>query len=215
MNYQIILIGGAGHGRVITDIARERGYDVLGFLDDDESHRNIGNFQRLGPIADWEVVLEKHREARFVFGFADNAVRQEIVAKYPDIPVATLVHPRTFIARNVKIGQGTVVMAGSVVNDGCKIGSHCVLNTGSLLDHDSVMDCYSSMGPGSVAGGHVTIGEQSFIGIGASIIHGISIGKGSLLAAGATLVRDLPDQVVAMGVPAKVTRSREIGERYL
>lgn len=52
----------------------------------------------------------------------------------------------------------------------------------------------------------VTIGDGCWIGGGAIILPGISIGKGSVIGAGSVVVKDIPDNCVAVGNPCKVIK---------
>jgi acetyltransferase-like isoleucine patch superfamily enzyme len=61
----------------------------------------------------------------------------------------------------------------------------------------------------------VKVGGFSAVGLGANVVQKVTIGEHTVLGAGATLLKDLPGGVVAYGVPARVVRGREIGERYL
>lgn len=54
----------------------------------------------------------------------------------------------------------------------------------------------------------VSIGDDSDIGVNATILPGVTIGRGVQVGAGAVVAHDLPDYVVAVGVPAKVIRDR-------
>lgn len=207
----IVILGASGHGRVIQAIAAARGLTVAGFYDDDAgSFRDSGRY--LGTFAE---LLKQEDTVPGILGIGDNRVRREVVERMGNLPYTGLVHPSVVVAADVEIGEGTVVMAGAIINPGCRIGRHCVINTGAILEHDSVMADFSSLGPRAVVGGGVQIGEESFIGIGATVSHGLSIGTASLVGAGAVVVRNLPERVVAMGVPASVRRAREPGERYL
>ena len=47
------------------------------------------------------------------------------------------------------------------------------------------------------------------------MIHEVTIGADTVVGAGAVVLGDLPDRVVAFGVPARVVRDREPGEPYL
>lgn len=59
------------------------------------------------------------------------------------------------------------------------------------------------------------MGAYSAVSLGAAVLPGVSIGEHSVIGAGAVVVRDIPGKVVSFGVPSKVIRSREIGEKYL
>jgi serine acetyltransferase len=58
----------------------------------------------------------------------------------------------------------------------------------------------------------VEIGEDCWIASGVRILDGVRIGNGCVVGAGAVVTRSLPDYSIAVGVPAKVLRSRRAGE---
>ena len=53
----------------------------------------------------------------------------------------------------------------------------------------------------------ITIGSNVWLGGGVIVLPGVTIGENSVVGAGAVVTRDLPDNVVAMGIPARVVRS--------
>ena len=53
----------------------------------------------------------------------------------------------------------------------------------------------------------IHIGNRVWIGSGAVITKGVTIGNGAVIAAGAVVIHDVPENMVAGGVPAKVIRS--------
>jgi acetyltransferase-like isoleucine patch superfamily enzyme len=53
------------------------------------------------------------------------------------------------------------------------------------------------------------------VGIGAVVRHGVRIGEWSVIGAGAVVLEDVPELVVAWGVPSRVVRARKRGDRYL
>jgi acetyltransferase-like isoleucine patch superfamily enzyme len=57
--------------------------------------------------------------------------------------------------------------------------------------------------------GAVNIGELSFLGIGATIIQGIKIGKNVTIGAGSVAIKDIPDNVIAVGNLAKIIKSNK------
>ncbi|MBK9940424.1 MAG: DapH/DapD/GlmU-related protein [Kouleothrix sp.] len=52
-----------------------------------------------------------------------------------------------------------------------------------------------------------TIGDDVFIGAGARVLGGITIGNGAIIGANAVVINDLPENVTAVGIPAKIARS--------
>ena len=57
----------------------------------------------------------------------------------------------------------------------------------------------------------IHIGENTWIGAGSIILPGVTIGKNTVIAAGSVVSRDIPDGVLAMGIPCRIVR--DIGER--
>ena len=52
----------------------------------------------------------------------------------------------------------------------------------------------------------VTIGENTWLGAGVIVVPGVTIGKNTVIGAGSVVTKDIPDNVLAVGVPARVIR---------
>lgn len=97
---------------------------------------------------------------------------------------AILIHPFSFEADDVVIGEGTVIMAGAVVQPGCIIGKHVILNTGCTIDHGCVIGDYAHIAPGAHLCGDVRVGEGALMGVGSCAVPGAVIPPWSLVKAG-------------------------------
>jgi len=221
MKPRLVIVGSEGHASVVIDIVERQGaYKIAGLIDSykPQGTRVLG-YEVLGEEQQFPAIMQMLTIDAVIVAIGDNWQRERMVAllisSVPDVSFATAIHPSACVARTVQLGSGTVVMPGSVVNANCRIGHHCILNTNSSLDHDSVMEDYSSLGPNAATGGNVSIGLSTAIGLGASIIHNIRIGSHTVVGAGATVVTSLPERTVVFGTPAKVARTRQIGEQYL
>jgi acetyltransferase-like isoleucine patch superfamily enzyme len=74
------------------------------------------------------------------------------------------------------------------------------------VDHDCIIGDHAHIAPGVTLSGGVIVGERTHIGTGATVIQGIHIGESSLVGAGALILKDVPQSVTVMGVPAKVLK---------
>lgn len=221
MKKTIIIAGASEHGRVIADIIEKEGkYHILGFIDAQKNKKvDLWNYAILGSEQD---IIDIHRRTPidyFVIAIGDNFIRNkvkdQIVSHLPDAQFATCIHPSAIIGANVSIGAGTVVMAGTIINPNTTVGEHSIINTKTSVDHDNTIGNFVSLAPNVTTGGNVKIGDFSAIGLSASIIHGKTIGRHSVIGASSLIVNNFNDQVIAYGVPAKLIRAREIGEKYL
>ena len=106
-------------------------------------------------------------------------------------------------------------MASAVVSNGCVLGTGVLMGTKASLDHDCTVDDYVSLAPNATTGGRVSVGSYSALLLSVSVIHGIAIGTHTVVGGAALVIDDLPDRVVAYGVPARVVRPRGEGEPYL
>ena len=79
-----------------------------------------------------------------------------------------------------------------------------ILNTVCSIDQDVQLDDGDHIYPGAYLAGEAQVGSRSWIGIGTSVIQQVRFGADVTVGAGAAVVRDLPDGVTAVGIPARV-----------
>ncbi len=126
-----------------------------------------------------------------------------------DLKALTIIHPTAFVAHNTKISAGCQVLAGSSVCVDVSIGRQTIVNTNASVDHECQIGDGVHIAPGSTLGGNVQVGDLTTIGIGAIVLPTIKIGTNSIVGAGSVVTKDIPDNVVAYGNPARVIRSKE------
>lgn len=203
--------GAGGHAGVVADIVRRIGqYEIAGFLDDahpDRAGEPFSGSTVLGGREQLEALLGRG-VGHCIVAVGDCRARLRIAedARRAGFTLATAIHPRSTIASTAVIGAGTIAAAGSVVNPSARVGENAIVNTCASVDHDCVIEDGVHVGPGAHLGGGVRVGRGTHIGIGAAVVDGARIGEGSIIGAGAVVVDDVPDRVVAVGVPARVIR---------
>lgn len=201
---RIIIVGAGGHGAVVADIVR----DAVGVVDDNPALAGTTCFGLpvLGPIA----ALAGTPHDAVVVAVGDNATRRAIVERLcaAGERLVTVIHPFASVAPSAAIGDGSMLCAGAIVLPRAAIGRGVILNTKASVDHDSVVGDFAHVGPGATLGADVRVGGGTLIGLGASVASGKTVGARSIVGAGAVVVRDLPDDVTAMGVPARITSDR-------
>ena len=109
----------------------------------------------------------------------------------------------------MKIGDGSIICAGTIATVDIEIGKHVIVNLDCTIGHDAKLEDYVTVYPSVNISGFVTVGEETEIGTGTQIIQGIKIGRESIIGAGAVVLKELPEKCTAVGSPAKVIKFRE------
>ncbi len=206
---QLALLGASGHGKVVADAALVAGWQKVFFFDDawPELDMNghwpvVGNTESLlGRLQDFDGVLVS-------IGNCAKRWEKQQALRATGARLVTVVHPRASISPFATLGSGTVVMAGAVVNVDAVIGEACIINTGATVDHDCTLAHAVHISPGAHLSGNVNVGVLSWIGVGASLRQGICLGSDVMVGAGAVVVKDVPNGLIVVGNPARVTEPR-------
>jgi sugar O-acyltransferase (sialic acid O-acetyltransferase NeuD family) len=206
----IYVYGAGGHGKVVADILLSAGAgEVAGFVDDDE--RRWGS-EVLGlPVlggGEWLRLAAADTTLSVALGLGGNAVRHSVAERCRALGVelVTPVHPSATVARSARLGAGTVVMAGARINPDAFVGEGVIVNTGAVVEHDTFVGDYAHLSPNAAMGGAARLGAHAHLGLGAVVLPGVEVGSGAVIGAGAVVARDVPEGVVAYGVPARVRR---------
>lgn len=104
------------------------------------------------------------------------------------------------ISIDTEIGEGLYIghFGGIVVSGGAKIGNNCNISQNVTI----------GLNPRGKRKGTPIIGNNCYIAPGAKIIGGIKIGNNVAIGANAVVTNDVPDNAVAVGVPAKIISYR-------
>jgi UDP-N-acetylbacillosamine N-acetyltransferase len=213
----VVIWGASSHAAVVADILRLTGrYEVAGFIDDFGTNRYGQEYfgARIVGGRDQLEALRARGVSHAIVGFGKCSARLAVaeLLRSKGFELATAIHPRAVVAADAPIGAGTVIAAGAVVNPNSKVGENVIVNTLASVEHDCVIEDGAHLSPGVRLAGHVHIGRCVWVGIGTTIIERLQIGAGSIIGAGAAVVRNIPEQVMAYGVPAKVIRKLKENE---
>lgn len=196
---RLIIIGASGHGKVVADIAKKRGYADIVFLDNNEMLSSCAGYPVIGPDT---MTAELDGDVFVAIGSSD--VRKKLMERNSGRNFPVLIHSNAVIADDVIIGEGSVVMAGTVINSGARVGKGCIINTSSSVDHDCEMGNYVHVAVGAHLCGTVRIGDCTWIGAGATIRNNVNICGGCTIGAGAAVVNNIDESGTYVGVPARM-----------
>jgi sugar O-acyltransferase (sialic acid O-acetyltransferase NeuD family) len=203
-----LIVGAGAQGRVVLDILTARAcYESIAFVDDrPELHGSRVNGALV--LFGFEESLRRARDAEMIVALGNPDLRLRLARRISDHAITLLnaVHPSAVVSSTATLGKGIMVGATAVVNSNAVIGDNVIINTGAVVEHDCVISEGSAVGPGAHLGGRVTLGSCSFIATGAIVISRVAVGPRTIVGAGAVVTKDLPERVMALGIPARVIR---------
>ncbi len=211
---KVVIWGASGHARVVADALTLGGsHQLVGFLDDVSPERRGSSFHGLPVLGGREVLasLRASGVEGLIFGFGNCAARLRLAPEVRGlgIQLVTVVHPSAVVARDVVLGPGTLVAAGAVINTAARVGENVIVNTSASVDHDAIVEDGVHLCPGVRVGGLAHVETGAWVGIGSTISDRVRVGARAMLGAGSVVVRDIPADVLAYGVPARVIRRIE------
>lgn len=115
-------------------------------------------------------------------------------------------NPRLIVGRGVVIGRYCMITVKNMVT----IGDNTIIGAFvQIIDHNHTFRMGGPIKGQEAEIKPVFIGEDVWIGAGSKILCGVSIGKGSVIGANAVVTKDVPENAVVGGVPAKIIKYRE------
>ena len=203
----VVIIGTGQQAKVVIELVRAEGkYQIKGCTGLGETGFILGDVPILGTDSVLPALLADGTKKFFV-AVGDNDLRLRLLAQVSEMgfePV-NAISPHAFISPSARLGRGIAIMPAAIIHTSTQIDDGAIINTNTDIDHDCRIGIGTHISAGCVVAGNVEIGNESFMGVHSCVIPGVRIGSRVVIGAGSVVVRDLPDGVTAMGVPARVT----------
>lgn len=203
----LVIVGAGGHGREVLDVveamnATKPVYELLGFLDDTGGDPEV--LGRRGVAVLGGIDALRSVDALYLIGIGAADARRRIDGRASSWgrEAAVAVHPDATVGSDVAMGPGCVIAAGARVTTNVRLGRHTHLNLNCTVAHDCRLGDYVTVSPGANVSGRVLLEDDVTVGAGAVIRERVVVHTGTVVGAGAVVVRDLPEFVTAVGVPA-------------
>jgi len=193
----MILYGAGGHAKSVYGCLESQGIELEGIFDDDNQKKSFYSLAVTSPYS-----ASKFSSGELIISIGSNKIRRTLIKSIKHT-FGIAIHKTVCIAKGVKIGDGSVLLARSIIQPDALIGVHSIINTGAIVEHDCIINDFVHVGPGAVVCGDARVGEGAFIGANATILPGVSIGKWVIVGAGAVVLHDVPDGEKIVGNPAK------------
>lgn len=202
MRRKLVLFPMNGNAHEALDCIDESCFEVLGFIDDDQSKKPLAAL----PVLGREVLKDTDILVLAVPGSPTSFPhRAAIIASLgvSEDRFVSIIHPTARIGRQVRIGRNCLIMAGVVLTSNAVVGNHVCILPNTVVHHDSSIGDYTLVGSNVAIAGGTIIGGSCYIGSGTNIINGIRIGDGTLVGMGANVIADVPGSARMVGNPAR------------
>lgn len=204
---KLVIVGAGGFGKEVAWMAKRCGREVLGFLDStpDKQNTQVMGVEVLGPFDK----ANEYLDCEFVIAIGNPRSRKKIVDDFfhgNQYHFATLIDPSVIIGMDVLIEEGSVICAGSILTVNIEIGKHTIVNLNSTIGHDVRIKSFVTIAPNVSISGNVILDDYVEIGTNATVREKLYIQEGAMIGMGGVLTKDVPENHVMVGNPAKLLK---------
>lgn len=201
----LAIYGTNGSGKEIYDLAMivDR-WEKIVFINDYEKE---GIFMDC-PRMPFEVFQQSYpaETTEVCIAVGEPAVKKLLYdrLKEKSYRLATIIAPTAIISPTAQIGEGVVVRHHTIISSEAVVHDNVYIQSNAIIGHNVEIESHCQISSYVHISGNTRIGEGVYIGIHCPIREKISVGKYSILSMGAVVLKDVPEEVVVMGNPARV-----------
>lgn len=221
MNKKVIIIGGKGNGTVIAQAIQH--YNSLG-NNDLEIKGFFSDRIKPGELIDGLPVLAEtskenvHKFFQEGFNFIYTVLRidgnEERLELYNKLEISdemliSFIHPLAYVAPNVVIEKGVVIMPYVMISSSAIIKKNTLIMTGATIGHDTIVGEFNHIASQAVVGAYIKTGKGVHIGLNATVREHLVLGDFSTVGMGSVLTKNIGNNEIWAGNPAKFLRKAE------
>lgn len=210
MNKSYYILGSGGFAKEVYFLADEcldDTFKFIGFIDFQPKTKSIlvrGNEE---AIIDEDYFLENvtpSSDIHIYHGIGNPILLEKLSKRFQDYIFPNLIHPN-FIGdkKSIQFGNGNIVTAGCVFTVDIKIGSNNIFNLNTTVGHDTIIGDCNVFNPGANISGSLDINSENLFGTNCTVLQMLKIGKNNIIGASSLVNKNIGDDSIMIGVPAK------------
>lgn len=154
--------------------------------------------------------IHQYEQGNYIMGVNSPKSKKQVYEAFrsyiTDDMYINVIPNEIILPEKIKLGRGININFGVNIGPFTKIHNFVTINRNVSIGHHNLIEEFVTISPGVNIAGHVTIKQNTLIGIGAVILNNITIGANVIIGAGAVVTKDIPDNTIWYGVPAKFIR---------
>jgi len=216
---KLIILGGGGFASEIAETIEQINqasgsvgdvFQIVGFVyDGAENDKDTENWQEslyhLRILGEFDILESMDLfDVDFVCAVSTPEIKKKLVKKIKSLggKFATLIHPKTILSPKTVMGEGCIIQSNCILTGyGIVLGDFVTLNDNVAIGHRAKVGSFTHINPNTNVSGEAEIGEDVFVGVKATILKA-KIGNGAVIGACALVTKDVPDNLMAKGIPA-------------
>lgn len=211
---KLLMVGAGGHARVLQELLAEAGIALSGYVAPAESSSLLeGDLHRFddseliggsGDSAAGGDLAQTYLLVNGVGSAGATTVRASVYAKFKaaGFSFLQLEAQSAVVSASAVLSEGVQILHRALVHTDAMVDENTIINSGAIVEHHNRIGANCHIAVGAVLCGQVSVGRGTHIGANATVLQGIQIGENCIIGAGAVVTRDVPDNHVAVGVPA-------------
>lgn len=213
----LAVYGASGLGREILELAKiinekEKKWTDYIFIDDGNVPEVVDGYD----VYKYDAAKDKYSTAlEIAMGVGEPTTREKLFKKIKNdgISTPTLIHPNVYLPDSTVIGEGVIIQEGCFISVGVRICDYTFLQPKCAIGHDCVLNEGCIISTFDSIAGAVKIGKCTYLGMGVSVMELLSIGDYAVIGMGSAVFKDVPDEMIAIGNPARPIKKNE--ERHV
>lgn len=211
----MLIIGAKGLAKEVLEVLHQReSLEGLAFYDDVNTDLPDLLYNSFPILKDEDSVKSFfiNNGNEFTLGIGNPHLRYKLYKKFLNLGgvFKSVISPLASIGHyGNRIEEGVNIMTNTIITNSIKIGEGSLINLSCTIGHDSTIEKFVELCPDVNISGNCYIGEFSFIGTNSVVLPNVKIGKNVTIGAGSVVTKDVPDNCMILGIPAKIVKELE------
>jgi len=216
----IIVIGADVSGMNIFTVIQDTNrisskWKVIAYLDEYKKHDGtlfgIPIFNTFEDIISRTGTIKEETYVISAIGSPRDRLRLMKQAESKGFKLATIIHPSANISDYAKIEEGCIICQFASVHPFAHVKRMSYIHTAVVIGPKVTIGEAVTINSLCAISSNTKIGDYCYVGVGTKVIQKINIGKNATLGAGSVIIKDVPENCLAAGVPAEIKKRNHNG----